>query len=169
MGITSINGVSVYNVTSAEVKCKPSHFQTMAKTWIEGEKKDHLSDEEIEALKKKYNTNNISSEDSVELLGDLVKSGIISIDTARKIHCGFIPLDTKNIDPANPQGYLTKSTSRSMAGGLESLGSMIHARGIDYYRSWLETAKLMTDVDVNSSSYFQDCESYLKILEQLRA
>ena len=54
MTITSVNGFPVYAVTSKEVPCEPSYFQKHALTWVEGAKKDQLSQEEIEDLKKRY-------------------------------------------------------------------------------------------------------------------
>jgi hypothetical protein len=34
-------------------------------------------------------------------------------------------------------------------------------------RNWYEYAKSATDVDIDTSRYFQDCKRYLDILEQI--
>ena len=50
MTITSVNGYPVYAVTRKEVEYHPSYFQQQAEKWVEGSKKDKLSDEELENL-----------------------------------------------------------------------------------------------------------------------
>lgn len=60
MTIQMVNGFPVYAVTKKEVAYHPSDFQKQAEKWVEGAKKDKLSDEELENLKKKYNSANMS-------------------------------------------------------------------------------------------------------------
>ena len=79
MTITSVNGFPVYAVTSKEVPCEPSYFQKHALTWVEGAKKYQLSQEEIEDLKKRYHSNNMSEEEKVALFGELVEFRIGSV------------------------------------------------------------------------------------------
>ena len=174
MTIRTINGYQVYAVTRNEVEYKPSYFQQQAEKWVEGSKRDQLSEEELDALKKKYNSRNMSREDTVALMGELVEAGIISKSTARDIYCGAVPLDVSKINPTKTQGTLTKSsivsnTRLNIPGALGGLGTMFGVGGLASYKNWYEYAKSSTDVDVDQSAYFQDCNKYLKILEQLSA
>ena len=52
MTIQMVNGYPVYAVTKKEVAYPPSYFQQQAEKWVEGSKKDKLSDEELENLKR---------------------------------------------------------------------------------------------------------------------
>ena len=47
MTIQMVNGYPVYAVTKKEVAYHPSYFQQQAEKWVEGSKKDKLSDEEM--------------------------------------------------------------------------------------------------------------------------
>lgn len=173
MTIRMINGYPVYAVTRNEVEYHPSYFQQQAETWVEGSKRDKLSEQEIEALKKKFNTSNMSKKDTVALFGELVEAGIMSISTARDIYCGAIPLDTSRINPTKPQGVLTKCDDSGRTpfvfGNIGGLGTMLRIGGLTSYRSWYEYAKSATDVDVNKSSYFQEYRQFLHVLEQMNA
>ena len=108
MTIQMVNGYPVYAVTKKEVAYHPSYFQQQAEKWVEGSKKDKLSDEELENLKKKYNSTNMSKEDSIALMGELVEAGIISKGRATAIYLGITPLDESKINPTKPEGVLTK-------------------------------------------------------------
>lgn len=174
MTIRTINGFQVYAVTRNEVEYKPSCFQQQAEKWVEGSKRDQLSEEELDALKKKYHSGNMSREDTVALMGELVEAGIISRSTARGIYCGAVPLDVSKINPTKTQGTLTKSsivsnTGLNIPGTLGGLGTMFGVSGLAAYKNWYEYAKSSTDVDVDQSAYFQDCKKYLEIMEQLSA
>ena len=141
---------------------------------MEGSKRDQLSEEELDALKKKYNSNNMSREETVALMGELVEAGIITRSTARGIYCGAVPLDVSKINPTKTQGTLTKDSIVSniglnIPGALGGLGAMFGTCGLSAYRNWYEYAKSSTDVDVDQSAYFQDCKKYLEIMEQLSA
>ena len=98
MTIRTINGFQIYAVTRNEVEYKPSYFQQQAEKWVEGAKRDQLSEEELDALKKKYNSRNMSREETVALLGELVEAGIMTRSTARDIYCGAVPLDVSKIN-----------------------------------------------------------------------
>lgn len=167
MTIRMINGYPVYAVTRAEVECKPSYFQQQAETWVEGSKRDQLSKEEIEDLKKRYHSGNMSKEDTVALFGELVEAGLMSKSTARNIYCGAVPLDTSRINPTNTQGVLTRCDGASGAFG--GLGTMFGIGGLGSYRNWYEYAKRTTDVDVENSRYFQEYRQFLNVLDQLGA
>ena len=52
---------------------------------MEGSKRDSLTRQEIEELKRRYNCKNMSEEDTVSLFGELVEAGIMSTSTARDI------------------------------------------------------------------------------------
>ena len=94
MTMTTINGFPIYAVTSKEVKPgKPSYFWEQASKWVEGSKKDQLSAEELERLKSRYSSKNMSKEDTVAFMGELVEAGIMTTSRARDIYYGFIPID----------------------------------------------------------------------------
>lgn len=174
MTIRTINGFQIYAVTRNEVEYKPSYFHQQAEKWVEGAKRDQLSEEELDALKKKYNSRNMSREETVALLGELVEAGIMTRSTARDIYCGAVPLDVSKINPTKTQGTLTKSSASmnsglNLPGALGGLGAMFGTCGLSAYKNWYEYAKSSTDVDVSQSAYFQDCNKYLEILEQLSA
>lgn len=172
MTIQMINGFPVYAVTKKEVEYHPSYFQQQAEKWVEGAKKDKLSDEELENLKKKYNSSNMSKKDSIALLGDLVEAGIISKGRASAIYLGLIPLDESKINPTKTEGVLTKCDDVSdgksnLLGMFGGLGTMLEVGGLDYYKNLYEYSKANTDVDVDNSQHFQDYRKFLEILEQL--
>lgn len=167
MTIRMINGFPIYAVTRAEVPCQPSYFQQQAETWVEGSRRDTLSEEEIEALKQKYHSSNLSKKDTVALFGELVEAGILSTSTARDIYCGAVPLDTSKIDPTKPQGVLTWCGQAAEAFG--GLGTMLGVGGLASYGNLYEYAKKTTDVDVENSRYFQEYRQFLNILEQISA
>ncbi len=165
MTIRTINGYPVYAVTREDVEYHPNYFQQQAETWVEGSKRDQLSKEEIESLKKRYHSGNMSKEDTVSLFGELVEAGIMSTSTARAIYCGMVPLDTSKINPTNTQGVLTRCDPASGAFG--GLGTMFQVGGPGSYGAWYEYAKRTTDVDVETSPYFQEYRQFLNILEQI--
>ena len=47
MTIQMVNGFSVYAVTKKEAAYHPSYFQQQAEKWVEGAKKDKLTDKEF--------------------------------------------------------------------------------------------------------------------------
>ena len=129
MTIQMVNGFPVYAVTRKEVAYHPSAFQQQAEKWVEGARKDKLTDEELENLKQKYNSANMSKEDSIALIGDLVESGIISKGRAAAIYLGITPLDESKINPTKPEGGLTKcedvsDRKNNPFGNLGGLGTM---------------------------------------------
>ena len=119
MTMTSINGFPIYAVTIKEVPCELSYFAKQASTWVEGSRRNQLSEEEIQDLKSRY-----KCDDAFE-------------------------------------------SKMNFAGAFGGMGTMLGVGGLDSYRSWYEYAKSVTDVDVDTSKYFQDCRRYLDILEQL--
>ena len=76
MAMTTINGFPIYAVTRNDVEYRPSYFQQQAETWVEGSKRDSLTRQEIEELKRRYNCKNMSEEDTVSLLGSLWRQGL---------------------------------------------------------------------------------------------
>ena len=173
MTMTTINGFPIYAVTSKEVKPgKPSYFWEQASKWVEGSKKDQLSAEELERLKSRYSSKNMSKEDTVAFMGELVEAGIMTTSRARDIYYGFIPIDESKVDLTKNQSVLTKCDEAyeppmCLAALFEGVGTMVETGGFNSYRNWYEYAKSVTDVDVDTYKYFQDCRRYLDILEQL--
>ena len=174
MTIQMVNGFPVYAVTKKEVAYHPSDFQQQAEKWVEGSKKEKLSEGELEKLKKKYRSADMSRNDSIALLGELVEAGVISRGRACAIYLGLIPIDESRINPAKPEGILTKcddvsDRKNNAFGNLGGLGTMLEVGGLDSYKNLYEYSKAATDVDVNKSQHFQDDRKFLEILEQLKA
>ena len=172
MAMTTINGFPIYAVTRNDVEYRPSYFQQQAETWVEGSKRDSLTRQEIEELKRRYNCKNMSEEDTVSLFGELVEAGIMSTSTARDIFCGATPLDVSKIDPTKPQSVLTKcdeAYESRMSGirSFEGLRAMFSVGGLDAYKNWYEYAKSVTDVDVEEHRYFQEYRKFLEVLGQI--
>lgn len=165
MTIQMVNGYPVYAVTKKEVAYHPSYFQQQLEKWEEGSKKDKLSEEELESLKKRYNSANMSKEESIALTGELVEAGIISKGRATAIYLGITPLDESKINPTKPEGVLTKCDDVSGRNnhGFGNWG------GLDSYKNLYEYSKAATDVDVSKSQHFQDYRKFLEILQQLKA
>lgn len=174
MTIQMVNGYPVYAVTKKEVAYHPSYFQQQLEKWEEGSKKDKLSEEELESLKKRYNSANMSKEESIALTGELVEAGIISKGRATAIYLGITPLDESKINPTKPEGVLTKCDDVSGRnnhgfGNWGGLGTMLGVGGLDSYKNLYEYSKAATDVDVSKSQHFQDYRKFLEILQQLKA
>ena len=70
MAMTTINGFPIYAVTRNDVEYRPSYFQQQAETWVEGSKRDSLTRQEIEELKRRYKCKNMSC------LGSLWRQGL---------------------------------------------------------------------------------------------
>lgn len=166
MAIESINGVHIYTVTANEVKCKPSYFVEKSQSWIEGEKQDTISEAELESLKGKYHSSNMSSKENIDFLGELVKLGVLSKATAKNIYYGFAPIDLKSENIRNPQGILQKVSDYSKT--VSNTGWDSSSRGYDYYEALFERVKETSTVDQKESLYFKDYSNYLRILGQLK-
>ena len=174
MAMTTINGFPVYAVTRNDVEYRPSYFSQQAETWVEGSKRDKLTQQEIEDLKRRYNCKNMSEEDTVSLFGELVEAGIMSTSTARDIFYGWTPMDESKIDPTKPQSVLTKCDEAYESGmdgirSLEGFRTMFSVGGLDAYKNWYEHVKSNTDVDVEEHRYFQEYRKFLEIMGQLSA
>ena len=167
MTIESINGINIYMVTANDVKCKPSYFVEKSQSWVEGEKKGTISETEIERLKEKYNSSDMSNEKNIDFLGELVKLGVLSKATARDIYYGFAPIDIRSENIGNPQGLLQKDSGDTKM--KPATGWSSSSRGYDYYEALFEQVKNVTTVDQKESLYLKDYSNYLRILGQIRS
>lgn len=165
MTIGQINGYPVYMVTSKEVNSTPSAFLQAFNTWEEGAQKSQLSNEELNALKQKYNSNKLSDKETIELFGDLVKAGVLSKAHALNIYNGAIPIDVSNYNGTS-QGTLTKCNANAPAWG-RPFGSKAD-RGYSEFKSTFEEIKRSSSGQSESSSYVKSYDGFLKIMEQLR-
>lgn len=177
MQITSVNGMRVYvpEAKDYNIEVEPSYLLLASKTWKEGAKKDALSVDELNDLKRRYNFKNMSEKEAVDFMGELVEAGVMSTSTAMAMYLGLIPADS------SPGGVLTKcdpateARMDSLRKGFDGMGdgyygmggirTMLSAGGIESYRNWYEYTKLMTTVDVEKSEYFQSGEMLLEIFE----
>lgn len=181
MRITSVNGMRVYVPEAKDygIEVEPSYLLLASKTWKEGEKRDSLSVDELNDLKRRYNFKNMSEKDAVDFMGELVEAGIMDTCTAKAMYLGLIPADSTHTggmltkcDPA------TEARIDSLRKGFDGMGdgyygmggirTMLSAGGIESYRNWYEYTKLMTTVDVEKSEYFQSGEVLLEIFEWMK-
>lgn len=165
MAIESINGINMYTVTANDVKCKPSYFVEKSQSWVEGEKGRTISGTEIDRLKKKYNSSDMSNEKNVDFLGELVNLGVLSKATARYIYYGFAPIDIKSENVGNSQGFLQKDSGDTKM--IATTGWTSSSRGYDYYEALFEQVKNVTTVDQKESLYLKDYSNYLRVLGRL--
>lgn len=177
MQITSVNGMRVYvpEAKDFNMEVKPSYLLIASQTWKEGAKRDSLSVDELNGLKRRYNFKDMSEKEAVDFMGELVEAGIMDTGTAKAMYLGLIPAD------ASSKGVLTKCDPAmearrdslrkgfdGMGAGYEGMGgirTMLSAGGIESYRNWYEYTKLMMTVDVEKSEHFQSGEMLLEIFE----
>lgn len=172
MAMTTINGFPIYAVTQKEVPCELSYFAKQSLTWVEGSKRDQLTQEEIADLKNRYHSKNMTEKEKTSLFGELVEAGIMSKATASFIYHGVTPMDESKIDPTKPQDVLTKCDDASdgklnFANGFSGLGTMLGVGGMGSYKNWYEYSKENTDLDVEKSKYFQEYRYFLDVLAQI--
>jgi hypothetical protein len=165
MAIESINGINMHTVTANDVKCKPSYFVEKSQSWVEGEKGRTISGTEIDRLKKKYNSSDMSNEKNVDFLGELVNLGVLSKATARYIYYGFAPIDIRSENVGNSQGFLQKDSGDTKM--IATTGWTSSSRGYDYYEALFEQVKNVTTVDQKESLYLKDYSNYLRVLGRL--
>lgn len=178
MAIVSVNGYQVYGITAQEMRDrgmkldeKAAWFAEEYASWVEGAKKDQLSGEELQELKRKYSSGNLSEKESFALLGELVEAGVITKKNAGRMWAGWTPIDLSNWQPGKETGTIRKcdpDEGNRTLGSLQGLSAMLQAGGISAYENWLERAKATTNVDVGKSEYFMDCQQFLDILKELR-
>lgn len=168
MTIGQVNGHSVYMVTKKEVNYTPSAFMQAYDTWEEGTQKSQLSDEELNSLKGKYNSNQLSDKESIEFFGDLVRAGVLSKGNALTIYNGVIPLDVSNYN-GTTQGSLTKCNATDAAQG-RPFDSISNGgdKGYSDFASAFEEIKGLSSGKSDSSSYMKSFDGFLQIMEQLR-
>ena len=167
MAIENINGINIYTVTANDVKCKPSYFVEKSQSWVEGEKRGTISETEVDRLKEKYNSSDMSNEKNVDFLGELVNLGVLSKATARYIYYGFAPIDTRSENVENPRGFLQKDSGDTKM--IPTTGWTSSSRGYDYYEALFEQVKSVSTVDQKKSLYLKDYSNYLRILGQFRS
>lgn len=183
MEIVNINGKSIYTISKADKDWlglsdgyESTYFAKAIETWEEGEKKDRLSTEELNALKQKYNSNTMTRKDCVDLLGDLVKSGIMSSERAQAIYICGAPIDISKMQCGFLQKEYVPGTDalrdawKEMNIGKNSENEDLNKKmGYDYFKTGYEIARMDTNIDdPDNDSYFIGCREYLDILEALR-
>ncbi len=172
MTMTTINGFPIYAVTQKEVPCELSYFAKQALTWVEGSKRDSLSEEEIADLKRRYHSGNLTEKETTSLFGEMVEAGIMSAATASFIYHGVTPIDESKVDLTKNQSVLTRCEDNFLgkpdfASGLAGVGTMFGAGGLGIYKNWYEYARANTDVDVEKSGFFQEYRYFLDVLARI--
>lgn len=149
MSITSVNNRPVYGVTAKDVGAVHfSPFIQASEKWVEGSKKDSLSDDELNSLRKKYNNfENMTDQDNIRFFGDLVESGIITKEHAIGVHLGLVPIDASNYNG-------------------ESTGSMCTEEADN--KSFGQKLDDMSTINESNKEYFDDYQKYLSTIEQLK-
>ncbi len=176
-----LNGQRIYVVDREvmeahgyKVTVTPSYFDKMAQTWNEGQKKDALSEEELNALKQKYDSDNMTEKECIGLLGELVEAGILTKKEAAGIYDGDIPLDiTKQngmLQKCTPEMEAARARWNKVSGGVNSLGNLNRKMGYEYFESWYDWAKMSTNVDnPEQEKSFVGMRKFIEILRELRA
>lgn len=162
MQVTNVNNRDYYAITSSDVKgmeSEPDCFQKVWDSWEEGEKKSELSKEEIKQLKKKYNSNSMTDEETTELLGHLVQSGIISKDMAKNIFYGAVPLSPEEL--SNNTGSL-----RPAAASDDFDGTMGFKQGKDF--AYFQSIFGQVESKSSDKEYISGYKAYMFVLDQLR-
>lgn len=177
MQITTVNGMRVYvpEAKDFNMEVKPSYLLIASQTWKEGAKRDSLSVDELNDLKRRYNFKNMSEKEAVDFMGELVEAGVVSTSTAMAMYLGLIPADSSSGGILTKCDPATEARCDSLRKGFDGMGvgyegmggirTMLSAGGIESYRNWYEYTKLMTTVDVEKSEYFQSGEMLLEIFE----
>lgn len=178
---TLINGQRVYIVDREvmeahgyKITIAPSYFNEIVQTWKEGEKKDALSEEELNDLKQRYDSDSMTEKECISLLGELVEAGILRSSEAASIYHGGIPLDiTKQngmLQKCTPEMEAVKSRWNKASGGINGLGNLDRKMGCEYFEAWYDWAKLNTNVDnPDQEKSFVNTRRFIEILRELRA
>lgn len=181
MKIINLDGRSIYTISKDDVKrmgldYNPTYFARAIETWKEGSKKDSLSEEELNTLKQKYNSNTMTRKECIDLLGDLVESGVMSSERAQAIYICGVPIDISKTQ----HGFLRKeyvpgmdalrdAWKRMNIGGDSENEDLNRKMGYDYFKTGFQIARMDTTIDnPDSDPYFIGCREYLDILEALR-
>lgn len=161
MQIININNRNVYALTASDIKgmdSEPDCFQKVWESWEEGDKKSELSEQEIKQLKKKYNSNSMTDEETTDLLGQLVQSGLLSKDMAKNIFYGVVPLSPEEL--SNTEGFLRPATAADDFNGVEGFN---HQKDFDYFQSIFGQVSQSSDKE-----YISGYKAYMFVLDQLR-
>lgn len=181
MGITIFNGTPIYTISKDDIKrmglsYNPTYFAKAIETWKEGTKKDSLSAEELNTLKQKYNSNMMTKKECVDLLGELVETGIMSSERAQAIYHGGVPIDISKTQ----NGFLQKeyvpgtddlrdAWKEMNIGGNSDNENLNMKMGYDYFKTGYQIARMDTTIDdPDNDPYFIGCRQFLDILEALR-
>lgn len=180
---TVIQGKSIYYIDKDvmesygyEVNIKPDYFAKMMETRKEGEKKEALSEDELNTLKQKYNSNTMTKKECVNLMGELVEAGVMTKSEARQVYdsdIGF-PIDLNNMNgflqKCTPEFEAAKDRWYKESGRYAGSGYLEQKMGYDYFEAWYDWAKFNTNIaDPDNDSYFVDTRKYMEILKELRS
>lgn len=176
-----LNGQRVYVIDGEvmeahgyKVTITPSYFDEAAQTWKEGQKKDALSEEELYALKQRYDSDNMTEKECISLLGELVEAGILTKDEAAGIYDGNVPLDITQqngvLQKCTPEMEAARARWNKASGGVNGSGNLNRKMGYEYFESWYGWAKMNTNADnPEQEKSFADMRKFMKILKELGA
>ena len=175
---TMLDGRRIYLVDREVVEAhghpvELSYFAKVAETWKEGEKRDSLSAEELDALKQKYNSDTMTRKECIDLLGDLVEAGFMTASEAKNIYSGLIPIDL-NLNGAlqkwTPGAENVRNRWNRISGGLEASDDLNWKMGYEYFDAWYDLAKISTTVnDPDKDWIFGSYKRFMGVLDELRA
>lgn len=158
MNISSLGGINVYSLTRDDMKNVykgGSDFQQAM------ERKNGLTDEELEELKNKYNSNDsMSDKETADLMNDLANMGILSNNFARDISFGFVPMSMED---------LHKTSLEACHGNYSALNVIGRVRGFDSMQATYEKVKAISPSDEYTKKYLADYETYMSILEKIKS
>lgn len=170
-----INGLRVY-LLDREVmeahgyKVELSYFAKTAENWREGERKDTLTAEELDALKQKYDSNTMTRKECIDLFGELVEAGILTVSEAKSIYHGGIPMELNlngTLQKCTPETEAARARWQRISGGLEASDDLSWKMGYDYFDAWYDLVRVTAAAD-DPDKAFIHYKKFMGIMEELR-
>lgn len=158
INISNIGGTDVYSLSR---KNEPGYFQQVMTSKQEGDKKAELSGEQLDELRKKYNTGRfMSDKETSDLMSDLADMGLLSRNFARDISFGFVPMSMED---------LHRTTLEACPSNYSALNVISQVRGFDSMQATYEKIKEVSPRSEYTKKYLSDYETYMSVLEKIRS
>lgn len=141
-----------------------TEFEKALISWEVGETKESLSEEEIEKLRTKYNTNNMSDKDNIALLGELVGMGVLTKMEAACIYNGVIPLSSDMNRDTMKKCDVDYNSSTIKAGNSPSTTDWL-----EHYQEFLMQVLSNTTANIEESNIIKSYQEYVDILSRMSA
>lgn len=141
-----------------------TYFAKAFASWSDSDKKIDKSEADISKLKSKYNSANMSDTENVDLLGELVKMGVLTKLEASGIYNGIVPLSPDCIE----KGSLTKCESEYQGNNSIRAGNSPDTSDwLSHYQDVFNQVLSNTGSEMKQSNIIKSYEDYLDILARL--